>query len=202
MAASPPTSITLLCPGSDHGWYLDIGHGEDGSEERTNTHAVTTDSTATWNPTLQAGQCYEVGAFVPNNYSDSPTALYQVTDALPARHLRRLLTATRSSSTPRSRASPSAAPRTQARSTAGTRSPVTVSAFVPDNYSNSSSALCKLGSTVPGSVNENAYTNGWAVVGTMYTDGNGSISTTLLDNSPAGEYVAADAVQFLPESTC
>jgi surface antigen len=63
-------------------WYLDPGHGELGDEEWTHTNGAAADSTATYTPSgLAAGTCYEVDAFVPDNYSDNPVAAYTISDA-------------------------------------------------------------------------------------------------------------------------
>ncbi|HZU58505.1 MAG TPA: CHAP domain-containing protein [Actinocrinis sp.] len=62
------------------GWYLDSGHGQIGNERWTNTHKGSADSTATWSPPLTSGSCYEVDAFVPDNWSNNAAALYTVAD--------------------------------------------------------------------------------------------------------------------------
>lgn len=68
-------------PGTVHGWHSDAGHGEIGQMLWTNTHKGAADSTATWSPaTLFAGTCYEVDAFVPDNWSNNAAALYTVHD--------------------------------------------------------------------------------------------------------------------------
>jgi surface antigen len=67
-------------PGTTHGWYGDPGHGETGEMLWTNTHSGAADSTATWDPHLTAKSCYQVDAFVPDNWSNNDAALYQVTD--------------------------------------------------------------------------------------------------------------------------
>ena len=67
-------------PGTVHGWYTDSGHGDIGDEQWTNTHPGAADSTATWSPPLSANACYEIDAFVPDNWSNNAAALYQVTD--------------------------------------------------------------------------------------------------------------------------
>ncbi len=68
-------------PGTVHGWYSDAGHGEIGQMLWTNTHKGAADSTATWSPrTLAANACYEVDAFVPDNWSNNDAALYTVHD--------------------------------------------------------------------------------------------------------------------------
>ncbi|MBO3744443.1 CHAP domain-containing protein [Streptosporangiaceae bacterium NEAU-GS5] len=65
-------------PGSDHGWYTRTGGGELGAMRWTNTHPGAADSTATWTPSLVAGACYAVAAFVPDTLSNNPAALYRV----------------------------------------------------------------------------------------------------------------------------
>lgn len=68
-------------PGTTNGWYSDAGHGELGRELWTNSHPGAADSTATWDPyTLANFDCYEVDAFVPDNWSNNEAAVYTVTD--------------------------------------------------------------------------------------------------------------------------
>jgi surface antigen len=68
-------------PGTDHGWYSDTGHGENGQLLWTNTHPGAPDSEAAWTPTtLAASTCYEVDAFVPDNWSNNDAAVYTVFD--------------------------------------------------------------------------------------------------------------------------
>lgn len=63
-------------------WYNRAGHGETGAEMYTHTNGPTAVSTATWTPSgLSANACYRVDAFVPDNYSDNPIAVYTVNDA-------------------------------------------------------------------------------------------------------------------------
>jgi surface antigen len=85
-----PSQVKVIGPGSPSSeyslatsyWYLDSGHGELGSEEWTHTNGATADSTATYTPSgLADSTCYEVDAFVPNNYSDNPVAVYTVSDS-------------------------------------------------------------------------------------------------------------------------
>jgi hypothetical protein len=61
-------------------WYTQANHGLRGNERYTHTNGVSTLSTATYKPTLPVG-CYQVQAFVPDNYSNSPAALWSVSDA-------------------------------------------------------------------------------------------------------------------------
>ena len=68
-------------PGTVHGWYSDTGHGENGQMLWTNTHPGVPDSEAAWTPTtLEASTCYEVDAFVPDNWSNNDAAVYTVFD--------------------------------------------------------------------------------------------------------------------------
>lgn len=85
-----PTQVKVVGPGSPSSqytlatstWYSNPGHGELGSEEWTHTNGATADSTATYTPSgLAATTCYQVDAFVPDNYSDNPVAVYTVSDA-------------------------------------------------------------------------------------------------------------------------
>lgn len=93
--AGYPTQVKVLGPGDGHndftltgaaypqtvdGWSSDAGHGEDGQMLYTNTHPGAADSTATWTAHLTANTCYEVDAFVPDNWSNNDAALYAVSD--------------------------------------------------------------------------------------------------------------------------
>ncbi len=60
-------------------WYAQAGHGLRGNERWTYTNGVAAVSTATYTPVLPAG-CYRVDAFVPDYASNSPAALYTITD--------------------------------------------------------------------------------------------------------------------------
>ena len=65
-------------------WYPQANHGLRGNERWTNSNGPTALSTATYTPTLPVG-CYQVQAFVPDNYANSPAALYTIKDsAFPA----------------------------------------------------------------------------------------------------------------------
>jgi len=83
------TQVTVIGPGSPSSqfstanvWYSDAGHGEIGTELWTHTNGPAAASTATWAPAgLAASTCYQVDAFVPDNYSDNPTAIYTISDA-------------------------------------------------------------------------------------------------------------------------
>jgi len=59
-------------------WFTDSGHGLAGQMLWTHTNGTTIDSTATWSPTLQPNTCYIVGVYVPDNYSNNPSATYYV----------------------------------------------------------------------------------------------------------------------------
>jgi Zn-dependent metalloprotease/surface antigen len=82
------TQVKVIGPGSPSSefslgnvWYSHPGHGEIGQEEWTHTNGATAVSTATWTPSgLAASACYRVDAFVPDNYSDNPVAVYTVSD--------------------------------------------------------------------------------------------------------------------------
>ncbi|GAA0385817.1 hypothetical protein GCM10009530_40970 [Microbispora corallina] len=67
-------------PGTDHGWYTDAGHGYVGQMLWTNTHPGAEDSTVSWHPRLTAYTCYQVDAYVPDQWSNSHAALYTVYD--------------------------------------------------------------------------------------------------------------------------
>jgi surface antigen len=73
----------VLGPSLSSGWTKDPGHGFTGSEWWSHTTGSTTSlgPTATWAPTaLIPGACYEISAYVPDNYSDNNAARYQVQD--------------------------------------------------------------------------------------------------------------------------
>lgn len=81
----------------------------------------------------------------------------------------------------------------------------TVSAFVPDGYSNNPAATYYIWRNAinpmrPATayVNENSYTNGWATLGNYTTFDDGSITVELTDLGTTGQYVAAEAVRFVP----
>lgn len=78
-----PTDFTLAgsaYPKTVDGWYGDTGHGEIGQMLWTNTHPGAANSTATWTPALTSGSCYQVDAFVPDNWSNNDAAVYEVRD--------------------------------------------------------------------------------------------------------------------------
>jgi surface antigen len=61
-------------------WYSQANHGLRGNEQWTHTNGTAALSTATYTPVLPVG-CYLVEAFVPDNYANSPAALYTIHDA-------------------------------------------------------------------------------------------------------------------------
>lgn len=75
-----------------------------------------------------------------------------------------------------------------------------ISAYIPDNYANGvgTYTIHAADGTHQAVVNQNSYTNAWAPLGTYKTDITGSVGVTLTDQSPAGYYLAADAVMFTP----
>jgi CHAP domain len=77
-----------------------------------------------------------------------------------------------------------------------------ISAFIPDNYANGTGtySIHAADGTHPAVVSQEAYTNAWAPLGTFKTDITGYVGVTLTDQSPAGFYLAADAVMFAPTS--
>src|SRR5216683_487887 len=77
-----------------------------------------------------------------------------------------------------------------------------ISAFIPDNYANGTATytIHAADGTHPAVVNQEAYTNAWAPLGTFKTDITGYVGVTLTDQSPVGFYLAADAVMFAPTS--
>ena len=86
--ATYPSQVKVIGPGSSASqfslgnvWYPNAGFGEIGQEQRTHTNGAAALSTATWTPSgLAASTCYEIDAFVPNEYSDNPVAVYTVSD--------------------------------------------------------------------------------------------------------------------------
>jgi hypothetical protein len=268
-------------PGTSHGWYTKLGSGEVGTMDYTYTHPGASDSTATWNPPLQAGQCYHLDAFVPDIDSNTAAALYRIADARFGTSLVPVnennytnafaplgvyqargdgtLPVTLLDNGPTGRyvaadavrfvrqptcapvrnalvVDPATAgfslagagtnhgwtalaghgllgndlwththagtPDSIATYTATTLTPngcYTVSAFVPDNDANSPTALYTIAGGL-GTVDQNAYTNAWALIGTVRVDTGGTATVALLDSSPAGLYVGADALAFAPSA--
>jgi surface antigen len=141
--ASYSQQVKVIGPGSAQfsttttAWNPDAGHGELGTMLSTRTNGTQTpSSTATWRPIgLNATACYQVDAFVPNNYSNNPIARYTVADAR---------------------------------------------------------------QTVVATVDENAHTNDWAMLGVFQPRSDGTLSVTLDNRGTAGQYVAADAMRFWP----
>lgn len=271
--------------GDNHGWYTRTGHGDIGQELWTNSHPGAADSTATWSPPLAASQCYEVDAFVPDNYSNNAAALYTVTDqhfgtslvpinenlttndyselgvfqARPDGTLPVTLTdqgasggyvaadgmrfvrqpdctgATRTSQTVDRANGMTLAGTTfgdgdtngwypmpghgqrgngvwtnsggTATSSSATWNPTLqpntcyqLQAYVPDQHSNNYQAAYQVhagGGTPTVTVNENAFTNGFAALGTYRSDGSGHLSVVLTDQGTAATFVTADTMSFI-----
>jgi len=70
---SPPLDFFTLSP-----WYTQMGHGLTGHELWTHDNGSTADSTARWNEWGTASACYNIQAFIPDNYANNPTAHYTV----------------------------------------------------------------------------------------------------------------------------
>jgi hypothetical protein len=82
-----------------------------------------------------------------------------------------------------------------------------VSLYVPDNHSNNPAATYNTGDAVYGGnfwplINENAFTNQFAGIGTFRTDGSGYLPVSLQNNGPSGDFVAADAAAFALNPIC
>lgn len=76
----PASGLPGFSLGSD--WYNRFGHGDLGYEKWTNTHGSTPVSTATWSFTgLASLTCYNLSAFIPDNYANNPNANYQIQTA-------------------------------------------------------------------------------------------------------------------------
>lgn len=75
----PPPPATPVTP---NGWYARSGHGLMGNEQYTYTNGPSASSTAVYTPALAANACYTVSAYVPDNYSNSPSALYKISDQM------------------------------------------------------------------------------------------------------------------------
>ncbi|MBV9383875.1 MAG: CHAP domain-containing protein, partial [Streptosporangiaceae bacterium] len=81
--SSPAGQFTLYgsaYPGSNHGWYSRPGHGLYGNEMWTNTNGATEGSSADYRAQLNPGQCYDVSAYIPDNYANA-VAHYRVFDS-------------------------------------------------------------------------------------------------------------------------
>jgi surface antigen len=267
-------------PGSDHGWYTRIGHGEIGAERWTNTHGPTADSTATWNPPgLSPGACYRLDAFVPDNYSNT-VAIYHITDQTgtrtavvdenaytndwaelgvfqatgagiqttltdigPVGHFAGadgLRVVRQNDCSAQGVAQPVILPGDSAFATTGTWqarpghgltgneqytgtataqtataiwNPTLIpgacyhiAAYVPDNYSNTAGALYTIFDAAytqsVETVDEDAYTNQFAALGTYRADSSGRLEVMLSNTGPAGHFVAADALQYSLDPGC
>ena len=65
-------------PSSNHGWYSQPGHGLIGKMLWTNASGTSADSTAYWDVSLpQPGKCYDVAAYIPDNYANA-TVTYRI----------------------------------------------------------------------------------------------------------------------------
>ncbi|HEY4853597.1 MAG TPA: CHAP domain-containing protein [Streptosporangiaceae bacterium] len=78
----------------------------------------------------------------------------------------------------------------------------TISAYVPDNYANNPqthyTVMDANSSGTSVIVNQQNYTNGYALLGNFRAQPDGSLDVLLTDVGPAGYYVAADAMQYAP----
>lgn len=70
---SPPASFSTA-----NQWYTRLGHGYAQHELWTYDNGTAADSTATWTFHGNAGTCYSVSAFIPDNFADNPQAHYAV----------------------------------------------------------------------------------------------------------------------------
>ncbi|GAA0387369.1 hypothetical protein GCM10009530_43040 [Microbispora corallina] len=80
-----------------------------------------------------------------------------------------------------------------------------VDALIPDSYSNAPAAtylVSGAAGTTTARVDQNAFTDQWARVGVYQAGPDGRLSVTLTDQSPAGSYVAADAMRFVLQTAC
>ena len=68
-------------PGTLDGWYSASGHGQLGDEYYTYTNGMTSSSSASWTAWVVPSACYEVLAYVPDEYSNDYQAIYTVTSA-------------------------------------------------------------------------------------------------------------------------
>jgi len=74
----------IITPGTTNGaWTTDSGHGFLGSMRYATTSGslTATGANAGWAPGLLPNSCYEVSAYVPDNFSDNDAARYQVIDS-------------------------------------------------------------------------------------------------------------------------
>jgi surface antigen len=284
--SAPAGAFTLsgaAYPGSDHGWYTSPGHGLYGNERWTNSNGATENSSADWTVQLNAGQCYEVSAYIPDTYANAlanyrvfdangphdatidqsvwtnqfvslgtyhadangflsvsvsdtgPTGYYVAADAmqfLPSQDCG-AGGPTGSPGYPQSTYGPGS-PQFSTYNWWATRSGhglagkemwtytngpavdsralwvpslvpggcYTLSAYVPDNYADNPQAHYTVmdanssGTSVI--VNQQNYTNSYALLGNFRADPDGSLDVLLTDVGPAGYYTAADAMQFAP----
>ncbi len=284
-----PQNVKVVGPGSASGqfslsnvWYQQPAHGLLGNEEYTHANGPAAVSTATWAPSgLAANTCYRVDAFVPDNYSDNPTAIYTVRDATGASYasvnenaqtndwselgvfktngsgaglsvviddrgntgLYVAADAMRfwqqASCSAEGDVSPVMAPSSLLGSwsgdsghgffgnerystTTGTATPAKnatwspahlvpfgcydVSLYVPDNYSDDPGASYWSNDAYYGpfypQIDDNAYTNQFAWIGTFQAYSDGTLPVELFNSGPSGEFVAADAIAYVFNPSC
>lgn len=78
-----------------------------------------------------------------------------------------------------------------------------IAAFVPDVFSNTQAQYTVQGATGRTAVvDENAFTDQWAPLGTFTADPAGALRVTLTNQGPSDHYVAADAMRFVLDPTC
>jgi hypothetical protein len=81
-----------------------------------------------------------------------------------------------------------------------------VSVYVPDTDSDNPGTLYYSNDQAYGIfyplVNENAFTNQFAPLGTFMSNSDGTLPVDIFNDGPSGEYVAADAVAFVWNPTC
>jgi surface antigen len=80
-----------------------------------------------------------------------------------------------------------------------------VDALVPDQFSNNPAARYLITSATgarPAFVDENQFTNEWASLGIHRSSAAGALTVRLDNSGAAGDYVAADAIRFLPRTSC
>jgi hypothetical protein len=59
-------------------WFTQLGHGYTNHERWTHTNGPTAVSTATWWFPGTPNACYNIKAFIPDNFANNPTALYSI----------------------------------------------------------------------------------------------------------------------------
>ncbi|HEV2373045.1 MAG TPA: CHAP domain-containing protein [Streptosporangiaceae bacterium] len=287
--AGYPTQVTVIGPGSPSSqfstanvWYTDGGHGEAGTEVWTHTNGPTAVSAATWTPSgLAASICYRVDAFVPDNYSDNPVAVYTVSDAtgtsyaavnenvqtndwselgvfktngsgtglsvrlddrgvtglyvaadamrfwkqascsgegdvssvfMPSSYVGTWLVQSGHGFFGSEHYAGTTGSSSSDHSASWTPSHLVpygcydISLYVPDNYSDNPGALYFTNDTNYGvfypQVDENAYTNQFAWIGTFQAYGDGTLPAELFNTGPKNDYVAADAIAYVLNPHC